>query len=176
MATRDWAAAGVAAGLVGVGLLLVTESNVWKISQLEPETRRRAQMLLDWLEAQGWKPKITSTIRTEEQQAKAVAAGKSGQSITWHFSGRAMDLLLTNPVTGKVMETPTTAEIEAYYRPMHQKWAALGGTGLAFGPYPDGPIRRINGTKGPFWDGGHVEFHGPFTTAALAYAATTKVG
>jgi hypothetical protein len=165
MATEDWAAAAVAAGLIGVGLLLASETNMWKIAELE-------QQLLDWLEARGWKPKITSTTRTEEQQAAAVAAGTSATSISWHFSGRALDVTLTNPITGKRLDTPTTAEIEAYYRPMHQKWAELGGQGLAFGPYPDGPVRRIKTTKGTVWDGGHLEFHGPYATAALAYAAS----
>jgi hypothetical protein len=153
-------------------MLVATDTNVWKIAMLEPETRRRAQALLDWLAAQGWNPKITSTNRSEEQQAKAVASGKSGTSISWHFSGRALDVTLTNPVTGKRLDTPTNAEIEAYYRPMHQKWAELGGFGLAFSDYPNGAVRRINGTKGPIWDGGHLEFHGPFASAAAAYAAS----
>jgi hypothetical protein len=173
MATRDWAAAATIAGVMGLAYVFGPQvMNVWQISRLEPETRARAQALLDWLAAQGLKPRITATTRTETQQAAAVADGKSATSISWHFTGRALDLLLTNPITGKLMESPTNAEIEAYYRPAHRKWAELGGFGLAFGPYPDGPIRHISGTKGPIWDGGHFEYHGPFATAAAAYTAS----
>lgn len=173
MATRDWAAAAVAAGLVGLGLWFQDAvMNVWKISQLEPDTRARAQILLDWLEQQGWKPVITFTMRTPEQQAQAVADGASATSVSWHMSGRALDVTLVDPTTGKRMDTPSNAQIETYYRPMHQKWASLGGDGLAFGPYPDGPIRHITGTKGPIWDGGHLEFHGQYANASEAYTAS----
>ena len=58
------------------------------------------------------------------------------------------------------------------FRVMHQVWSSLGGQGLAYSPYPDGPNRLITGAKGRIWDGGHLEWHGPYTSAAEAYKAS----
>jgi hypothetical protein len=60
------------------------------------------------------------------------------------------------------------------YRALHREWAKLGGVGLAFFPYPEGPIRkmRIPGPGGrTFVDLGHIEWHGPYPNLASAYNA-----
>lgn len=71
-----------------------------KIEDLEPETRKRCKLLMDWCYSQGYNVFLTSTKRThEEQQAlydqgrykpgKIVTNAKAGQS--WHETGRAFD-------------------------------------------------------------------------------------
>src|SRR5687767_13793742 len=155
-----WAALAVAAGLVGLGALAVSRLDSVKLLSLEPQTRERVKLLLARLQARATKLLLGSTRRTEEEQQKALDEDKSGSSISWHFTGRAIDVYVYDPATGKPDMKGVRQDL---YRIVLQEWAKLGGFGLAFGPYPDGPVRYITTPSGrKIWDGGHLEFHGPY--------------
>lgn len=164
----DWAAIAVAAGLIGLGAYAVSRLDSVKLLSLDPEMRRRVEVLIARLAARGIKLKLGSATRTEAEHAKAIAEGKTATKVTWHFSGRGLDVYVYDPNTGKPDLAGKRLDL---YRIVHQEWARLGGQGLAFLPYPDGPVRYITGAKGPIWDGAHLEFHGPYATAAAAWAA-----
>lgn len=167
---QAWLAWALAAGLVGLGALALTRTEWARLSRLEPDTRRRVETLIARLRARGIELHIGSTRRSEAEQAALVAEGKSANTISWHNSGRAVDLY--PKVGGKPDYDVTRPDL---YRVMHQEWAALGGTGLAYSPYPNGPNRLITtykaGKAKKVWDGGHVEFKGGFATPAEAYRA-----
>jgi hypothetical protein len=168
---QGWLAWALAAGLVGLGALALTRTEWARLSRLEPDTRRRVETLIARLRARGIEVLIGSTRRSETEQAQLVAEGKSANTISWHNSGRAVDLYPL--VDGKPDYNATRPDL---FRIMHQEWAALGGTGLAYSPYPNGPNRLIttykNGKAIKVWDGGHVEYRGGFASAAEAYRAT----
>jgi hypothetical protein len=158
----------VAGGLVGLALFAVSKTDAVKLAGLEPETARRVQELQRRMAARGIKTKITVGRRSPEQQLKEVEQGDSAVTIGWHMSGRAADLLVWDDKLGAWDEAGRREDL---YRLMHQEWFNLGGHGLAYSPYPTGPVHRITTKKGKVWDAGHVEYHGPFTTAAAAWTA-----
>jgi hypothetical protein len=181
----------VAAGAVGVSALLVAlvKSGVLtkkrppvasinpgvpllpdgpKEMGLEPDTRRLYQILRSRMAAKGVPLHTGSTIRDLAEQEKLVAEGKSAAPVSWHNVGRAVDAYPIDPSTG---QPDLNGKRQDLFRLMHQEWAKLGGQGLAFLPYPDGPVRRITTSKGPVWDGGHLEYHGNFISATQALQA-----
>lgn len=170
---ETWLALALAAGLVGLGALALTRTQWARLMRLEPDTRHRVETLIARLRARGVEIHIGSTRRTETEQAQLVADGKSANTISWHNSGRAADLYPMIPGTSKPDFDVTRPDL---YRIMHQEWAALGGSGIAYSPYPNGPNRLIttykDGKAKKVWDGGHVEFKGPYATPAEAYRAT----
>ena len=113
-----------------------------------------------------------STLRNLSQQQQLVADGKSGTVNSWHLSGRAIDAYPIDPETGKPDRAGRRIDL---FRIMHRAWYDLGGHGLAFRPYPLGPKRLItvtkNGERRKVWDGGHLEFHGPYPNATAALRA-----
>jgi hypothetical protein len=162
-----------AAGLVGLGALgAVTYGPTFvatlKELQLEPETRERYLQLKSILAGRGISLYTGSTRRTPAEQQKALDSGNSATSISWHMTGRAVDAYPIDPATG---QPDLKAKRPDLFRIMHQVWASLGGQGLAYLPYPDGPNRIITGAKGRIWDGGHLEWRGQYSSAAEAYRA-----
>lgn len=170
-----WLPWAIAAGLVGLGSVVTVQALAPNLRELrlEPETRARYLELKRRLLARGVRLFTGSTRRTPEEEAKHLAEGRSATSISWHMSGRAVDAYPIDPATGK---PDLKARRPDLFRLMHQEWARLGGHGLAYLPYPDGPNRIIKGPKGSFWDAGHLEFKGRFRTAAEAYKASQAIG
>lgn len=164
-----WIGWALAAGLVGLGAFALTRTEWAKLQSLEPETRRRVETLLTLLRGRGIEVLVGSAKRTEAEQTKLVQENKSAATISWHLVGRAVDLYPLIPGTRQPDYNVSRPDL---FRIMHQEWAKLGGTGLAYLPYPDGPNRLISMGGKKKWDGGHVEFHGPFATAAEAYRAS----
>jgi hypothetical protein len=164
-----WIGWALAAGLVGLGAYALTKTEWARLQSLEPETRRRVETLLTLLRNRGIEVSVGSTRRTEAEQQKVIDAEKSAATISWHLSGRAVDIYPLIPGTREPDYKPSRPDL---YRIMHQEWARLGGTGIAYKPYPDGPNRIITTSKGTkLWDGGHIEYHGPYATASAAYLA-----
>lgn len=185
LSTRQKVAIAGCAGVAGFGLLYLGLSEAdkrgipvkfsfipsLKERRLEPETLRRYLMLKSRLAARGIQLFTGSTRRTQEEEEGHKAAGRSATSMSWHMSGRALDAYPINPATGKADFKAVRADL---FRVMHQEWHRLGGHGLAYLPYPDGPNRIIRGPHGSFWDAGHLEFRGGYATAAQAYAAAQR--
>jgi len=169
-----WQALAVGAGLVALGSYgFLTMTATGRELLLEAETRARYLRLKAIMAAKGIRLFTGSTRRTSEQQAAVVAKGTSAvKTASWHQSGRAVDAYPIDPVTGK----PDLAGKNAgAFRQMHQEWAKLGGSGLAYSPYPDGPMRYLTTSKGKVWDGGHLEYHGGYPTALAALRASGPV-
>jgi hypothetical protein len=165
-----WRAIAVGVGLValGSGFLIMTATG--RELLLESETRKRYLRLKAIMAAKGIKLYTGSTKRTRGQQAALVAKGASAvKTASWHESGRAVDAYPIDPKTGK---PDLQGKNEAAFRLMHQEWAKLGGTGLAYSPYPDGAKRYLATSKGKVWDGGHLEYRGGFPTALAALKAS----
>lgn len=166
----DWAPWAIAAGLVGLGsaAVIVQLAPTLRERSLEAETLRRYLELKQRLSARGIKLHTGSTTRTPEQQAAALERGTSSTSISWHMVGRAVDAYPIDPTTGKPDLAGRRGDL---FRAMHEEAARLGFHGLAYKPYPSGPLRYLQGPKGKFWDGAHLEFHGPYISAAQAWKA-----
>jgi hypothetical protein len=141
------------------------------IDMLEPEMLRK-YLLLEQTLANKYGMKLlrgrtrASIAEGRKNYENGVSSIKSG--ISWHTLGRAIDVYPYDPKTGK---PDMMGRNQALFRKLHQEWFKLGGYGLAYLPYPNGPIRRLKGKKGAYWDGGHLEWHGPFKSLAVAYAA-----
>lgn len=168
-----WTQIAIATGLLGLGgytldrVMGITASAREKM--LEAETLRRYLELKGVLRSKyGIELHTGSTRRSPEQQQGLVAGGQSGASISWHMTGRAVDAYPIDPAT---KQPDLKARRPDLFRIMHREWAKLGGQGLAYSPYPEGPNRLITTVKGKIWDGGHLEYHGRFATAAAAYQA-----
>lgn len=162
----------VGAGLVGLGAAAVGPTLIATIKEqrLEAETLRRYLLLKQVLaEKYGIQLHTGSTRRTEAEQQANVEKGVSSTTVSWHLVGRAVDAYPIDPATG---QPDLQGRRQDLFRTMHVEWAKLGGHGLAYAPYPSGPIRRLVNKQGKsYWDGGHLEYHGPFATAAAAYQA-----
>jgi hypothetical protein len=156
--------------LAGIGgfKLMASISEQRRIDQLTPDTRDAYLTLLGRLEARGIKVFTGQTRRNRATQERLVKEGKSATINSWHLVDRAIDAYPIDPATGKPDHAGKNQDL---FRIMHEEWARLGGHGLAFSPYPGGAVRYINTTKGKVWDGGHLEFHGPYANAKSAFNA-----
>lgn len=163
---KDLAIVAVLGGLVAAGWVVLSKSAAVQIAKLEPVTARMLSALLEWAAAQGIKVKVGETLRSTQKQLEAVESGASAVSLGWHQSGRAADLLVWDDQRNRWDEAGLREDL---WRRLHRKWAELGGQGLAYLPYPDGPPRFIKTSKGQTRDTGHVEYHGPFATASAAF-------
>lgn len=138
---------------------------------LEPEMYRKYLQLEQVLASKyGMKLLRGRTRASIAEGRKNYEAGVSSikSGISWHTLGRAIDVYPYDPATGK---PDMMGKRQDLFRKIHQEWFKLGGFGLAYSPYPNGPIRRLRGKKGAYWDGGHLEYHGPYKSLAVAYAA-----
>jgi len=143
------------------------------VTALTPDTQAAyAQLELLMFQRHGIRLRRGQTVRSEEQQRRLVETGASAALFSWHLVGRAIDAYPIDPATGQPDMEGRNIDL---FRKMHVIWAELGGLGLAFSPYPEGPIRLItvkkNGVPKKIWDGGHLEFHGPFASAKQAWLA-----
>lgn len=174
MSKRAWIVVIVLAVLLaGGGVVAVkvagSASEKAKLDALLPQVRAAFERVRARLAARGIKVLVGSTRRTDDQQAAIVAAGNSATSHSWHLLGRAVDVYPYGP-DGKADLDGRHVEL---FRALHEEAAKEGFRGLAFNA--DGSKRYINGTKGPVWDGGHIEFPEGMTWAAAAKAAGIKV-
>ncbi len=158
------------AAVLGIGFLVVpTVVETYRIMGLEPTTKEKYQQLLAYLDGIGIKMFTGSTVRSAAAQAAAVASGHSANSVSWHESGRAIDAYPIDPATGKPDLAGKRLDL---FRQYHKAAVGFGFRSLAFTGDPlTGPKRTIQGTKGPIWDGGHIEYRGSFTSPVAALEA-----
>jgi hypothetical protein len=146
---------------------MLTSSEQDRIAALEPGTQAAVVQLVANLAARGVRVHVGQTLRTPAGEKAVIAAGRSAVTThSWHEIGRAADIypLLDD---GSI---DWDAENLDNYRALAEEAVALGFRSLAFNA--DGSKHLITNSAGKkIWDGGHVEFHGPFATIADAVAA-----
>jgi hypothetical protein len=164
----DDSSLGYAINSVGDTLADLTSTEEGRLEKLEPTTQSLVRQLLDQLASQGTTVYVGSTIRTVAQEKADVAAGKSskGQVYSWHNLGRAVDLYPVNPDTGKPDYNGVRYDL---FSIMASVATSLGFRSLAYNA--DGSRHYLNTVKGPIWDGGHLEYHGPYSSLSEAIAA-----
>ena len=146
-------------------VLHLSKTEEAKLAELEPETQSRVRQLLARLEARGFRYYVGSAVRDLIDQAAALADGKSDVKVGWHQLARAVDIYSYDPVAHEI---DLNGRNEDFYRALHEEAYELGLWGLAYRPYPSGPKHFLSSGA---WDGGHVEFHGPYATLAEAISA-----
>jgi hypothetical protein len=146
----------------------LTTSEESRLSKLEPETQMLVRQLIQNMKDQGIDVFVGQTLRTSAEEKSVIAAGKSAvKSHSWHELGRAADIYPIDPNTG---EPDLNGVNNALFGKLAENAQALGLHSLAYNA--DGSRHYLINTKGkPFWDGGHVENHGPYATIADAVAA-----
>jgi hypothetical protein len=155
----------LAAGRVAAPIIL-RRSEAARIAALRLDTKTRILELRRKLLERGIAVHIGSTARSVSEQASILASGRTTTPGSWHLVGRAADVYPIDPKTGKPDYAGRRVDL---YRIMVEEAEKLGLRSLAFNP--DGSKRTLVGKKGPFWDGGHLEYRGPFATVAQAAKA-----
>lgn len=145
----------------------MTPVEIFRLTQLTPETRERVQQLIDAMTARGLDVYVGQTLRTQAQQHEAQARGTTSatQSRSWHQLGRAADLRKRN-ADGTVDES---THDEGFFQALFDEATKVGLRSLAF--RADGSRLLIHTTHGDVWDAGHVEYREPFGTLAEAFTA-----
>jgi hypothetical protein len=146
-------------------VLLTSEES--RLSQLEPETQSMVRQLLQNLANQGMQVHVGNSLRTQAQEKAAIESGHSAvKTHSWHELGRAVDLYPIDPDTN---QPDMNGSNDALFVQMQQAAVALGFRQIA---YDDNWNRRYITTSAgkKLWDGGHIEWHGPYATIADAVA------
>ena len=153
---------------LGDALNMLTTSEQTRLNNLEPETRGKVSDLITSLQGDGLTVYVGQTLRTPAQEKAAIDSGHSAvKTHSWHELGRAADLYPVNPDTGKADLNGTRLDL---FWQMQQRAMELGFRQIAFND--DGSKRYITNSAGKkIWDGGHVEYRGPYATIAEAVAA-----
>lgn len=153
---------------IGDALVEFTTTEETRLSQLEPDTQAQVRALIQTLANQGLHVHVGQTLRTQAAEKQAIATGHSAvKTHSWHEIGRAVDLYPINPDTG----APDLDGVrDDLFMQMQQVAVQVGFTQLA---YHDDWTRRylVNAQGKKIWDGGHMEWHGPYATIADAVAA-----
>lgn len=145
-------------------LVILTTTEESRLSQLEPETEQMVRQLLQNLANAGMMVEVGSTLRTQAQEKAAIASGHSAvKTHSWHEIGRAVDLYPYDPNTG---QPDMNGKNDALFIQMQQAAVDLGFHQIAY----DSNWNRKYLSNG-VWDGGHMEWHGPYATIADAVAS-----
>ncbi len=164
---------------IGDALVMLTSTDESRLSQLEPETQAQVRGLIQDL-ANGvpdpgypagdvlasFPVHVGNTLRTQAEEKAAIASGHSAvKSHSWHEIGRAVDLYPIDSNTGKI-----AADDSPLYLVMQQAAVARGFRQIAFDDNWD--RRYITNAQGKkIWDGGHMEWRGPYDSIAEAVNA-----
>jgi hypothetical protein len=147
----------------------LTSSDESRLEQLQPDTQDAVRQLIQQLANQGIRVKVGQTLRSSAAEKEAIASGHSSANlkVSWHQLGRAVDLYPINPDTGSADLDGVRDDL---FHEMVATARAMGFRSLAY--ENDGVTRHyIQGTKGPIWDGGHLEWRAPYSSIAEAVAA-----
>lgn len=154
--------------ILGDDLVALTSTDDQRIQQMQPDAAAAVYALVQNLSDQGISVHVGQTLRTAAAEKKAIADGKSAETTySWHEIGRAVDMYPIDPNTGK-------PDMDGVRDDLFQKMVAaalpLGFRSLAY--EADGVTRHyIQTSKGPVWDGGHLEYRSPYSSLAQAIAA-----
>jgi hypothetical protein len=152
---------------LGDALVDLTSSEESRLEQLEPVTQEQVRALISTLAGQGIAVHVGQTLRTAAQEKDAQDSGHTSASLvtSWHQIGRAVDLYPLDDA-GKVDYSGTNLDA---IRAIADTAESMGFRQLAFNA--DGSKRIIQGSKGPIWDSGHIEWRAPYGSIAEAVAA-----
>lgn len=147
----------------------LTPGELARLQRLTAETRELGWLVLEEMARRGFDAYVGSTARSAEETAKAVASGHSSadQKHSWHELRRAIDFRQRKAGGGPNFDQGPASE--PFWRALYEVSTALGMRSLGY--RPDGSKLIIQGSKGPIWDSGHVEWRQPFRTLAEAFAA-----
>ncbi len=153
--------------VIGDALTMLTTTEETRLSELEPETQAAARQLIATMATQGVRLHVGQTLRSPAQEKAVIVAGASAvKTHSWHELGRAVDMY---PDDGNGSPDYNATNLDNY-RLMHDDAASLGFKGIAFND--DGSKHLITNSKGKkIWDGGHLQFQGPYATIAEAVSA-----
>jgi hypothetical protein len=140
-----------------------------RLGYLEPETRKRAVGVMGRMLMRGHKVGVGSTLRQVDEQREALARGttSSGQILTWHFLGRAVDFRRRLP-DGSLDQT--TSGDETFWRDLFECATEEGLRSLAYEQGAPVWKKKYIGAK-KVWDCGHVEYRAGYATLAEATRA-----
>jgi hypothetical protein len=147
-------------------LVVLTTTEEHRLSQLEPETQAQVRALLQQLQNQGITVQVGQTLRSPAQEKAAIESGHSAvKTHSWHESGRAVDLYPIDPDT---LQPDMAGKRDDLFVMMQQAAVSMGFHQIA---YDDNWNRHyITNAQGKkIWDGGHIEWHGPFSNGTDAY-------
>lgn len=148
-------------------LVEFTTTEEHRLSQLEPETQQAARQLVqNMMDKYQIRVRIGQTLRSPAQEKAVIDAGKSGvKTHSWHELGRGLD--------GYPQRDGVDSSEDQDYRLMHAEAMTLGFHNIAYDGDPmTGPRHYIHNNVGKkIWDGGHLQYPGPYTTIAEAVAA-----
>lgn len=153
----------------------MTRAELARLAQLTPETRLRAERVIDHLRARGYNCFIGQTRRDAAQVAATVKAGRSSATLkhSWHELGRAVDLRLR--IANGIVSYDTSPASEPFYRALQEEAEREGMRCLAY--RKNGEKLWLKTKKGRIWDPGHIEYRAPYQSIEEAYAAEgQKVG
>jgi hypothetical protein len=108
---------------------------------------------------------VGQTLRTAAQEKTAIDSGHSGvKTASWHESGRAVDLYPINPDT---LAPDYNGVRDDLFLQLQQAAVAMGFVQHAYND--DWSRHYITNNAGKkIWDGGHIEWHGPYASAVDA--------
>lgn len=157
---------------VGDQLQLLTTSDTTRIAEMTPDSQDALNQLISDLNDAGITVKVGQTLRTTAQEAAVIQQGKSSiKTHSWHEAGRAVDLYPLLP-NGQPDLDGTQIDV---FQQMHAIAQSEGWTSLAFNN--DGSKHLLTNAYGKqYWDGGHLEWHGPYTNATDAVNALNSLG
>ncbi len=146
--------------------VVLTTSEEMRLQRLEPETQQKVRDLLATLQSQGMTVYVGQTFRSPADEQAAIDSGHSAvKTHSWHESGRAVDLYPVDPDTHSADLNGVRDDL---FIQMQQAAVAMGFHQIAY----DNNWQRVyhtNSAGKKFWDGGHVEWHGPYANATDAF-------
>jgi hypothetical protein len=139
-----------------------------RFDELQPDVQTQLSALLTDLKSQGIDAYVGQTLRTQDEEASVIAAGRSAVTThSWHELGRAVDLYPRDPITGAGDHTGTNLDA---IRTIALTAQGRGWRQLGFND--DGSKRTITTSSGKkIWDSGHIEWRSPYGSIAEAVAA-----
>ena len=151
-----------------VALRKLSETETARLAKLRPEVRTAYEGLRHYMAAQGIQLYLVSTVRTADEQAEKIEAGRSTTMNSFHRLGRALDfnVAIKDPKTGKV-RADNKGENEADLKRVHAAAPRFGFKGIPNGsPWkPDGSRAYLSNGA---WDVFHLEFTEGMTFAQAA--------
>ena len=146
----------------------LTTSEDERLSEMQPDAEQATRALIQTLANAGLAVHVGQTLRSPAQEQAAIDSGHSAvKTHSWHEVGRAVDMYPIDPDTG---QPDLAGARDDLFVQMQQAAVAAGFHQIAYDA--NWNRRTLTNSAGkPFWDGGHMEWRGPYATIADAWAA-----
>jgi len=148
-------------------VVTLTSTDEQRLAQLEPVTQEQVRGLIAELANQGIRVKVGQTLRSSAAEKAVIESGHASANlkVSWHQLGRAVDLY---PLDADGKPDLSGEDLDVV-RAIAMTAQSLGFRQLGFNG--DGSKRIIQGTNGPIWDSGHIEWREPYGSIAEAVQA-----